>query len=54
MKSRRGSVDDEDAEDDMSTSSKIFQEILSRLMRQTRTAGFKTSLSTNSEELAKL
>jgi hypothetical protein len=52
MKNRRGSVDDEDAEDDMSSSSKTFQEILSRLMRQTRTADFKTSLSTNSKELA--
>jgi hypothetical protein len=52
MKNRRGSVDVEDAEDDMSTSSKISQEIISRLMRKTRTAGFKTSLSTNSKELA--
>ena len=34
MKNSRGSVDDQEAEDDMSTSSKTFQEILSRLMRQ--------------------
>ena len=52
MKDSRGSVDDQEAEEDMSTSSKTFQEILSRLMRQARTASFKTSISTNSKELA--
>jgi hypothetical protein len=46
MKSRRGSVDDEDSEDDMSTSSKPFQEILYRLMRHLYRRTAKSSLGT--------
>ena len=46
MKMRRGNPDEQEAD------SKTFQEILSKLVRMKRTETFKSSLSSDSKELA--
>ena len=50
MKMRKGNQDEQDA--DTMASSKTFQEILSKLVRMKRTDTFKSSLSSDSKELA--